>query len=177
MLAYLLVLVAVAYRLILPGLHPTWWHFTPLAASLLFFGAKQPRSRMWIPLALGFAGDLALNLFVYHFRLGPEVLVSLAYYAGVLALGSLLKKNPSMLRVAGASLTMSVGFFVISNFASWLSMTDVYPRSFGGLMTCYVAAIPFFRGTLAGDLFFSMVFFGIAAIATSREAAHERISA
>ncbi len=174
MLAFVLVLLAVVYRV---APHPTWWNFTPLAASLLFFGAKQPRTRMWIPLALAFAADLGLNLFVYHYRVGPEILVSLAFYAGVLGLGSVLKRNPSMLRVAGASLTMSVGFFVISNFAAWLSMTDLYPRSFAGLMEAYVAAIPFFRGTLAGDMFFSLVFFGIAAILTSREAAHARIAA
>ena len=62
MLAYLLVLIAVAYRLILPSLHPTWWHFTPLAASLLFFGAKQPRARMWIPYAVMPIGLALLSL-------------------------------------------------------------------------------------------------------------------
>jgi uncharacterized protein DUF6580 len=174
MLAFVFVILAVVYRV---APHPTWWNFTPLAAALLFFGAKQPRTRIWIPLALAFAADLALNLFVYHYRVGPEILVSLAFYAGVLGLGSLLKHNPSMLRVVGASLTMSVGFFLISNFASWLSMVGVYPRSLAGLMDAYVAGIPFFRGTLAGDLFFSLVFFGIAAVVAHREAAHEHIAA
>jgi len=28
---------------------------------------------------------------------------------------------------------------------------DLYPRTLDGLATCYIAAIPFFRNTLAGD--------------------------
>ena len=47
MLAYLFVLLAVAIRF-LP--HP--FAFTPVGASLLFFGASAPRKRAWIPLAL-----------------------------------------------------------------------------------------------------------------------------
>ena len=169
MLAYIFIVLAVAFRF-MP--HPTWWNLTPLAASLLFFGAKQPRSRMWFPLALAFAADHALNVFVWHYRVGAETLVSLAYYAGVLFLGGWLKNNSSMLRVVGASLTMSVSFFLISNFASWLAMPGLYPRSVAGVLECYVAGIPFFRGTLAGDLFFSVAFFGIAALLASRESEH-----
>jgi hypothetical protein len=30
-----------------------------------------------------------------------------------------------------------------------------------GLMTCYAMAIPFFRGTLAGDLVFTAVLFAV----------------
>jgi|SRR5579859_701766 len=170
MLAYVFIVLAVGYRF-LP--HPTWWNFTPLAASLLFFGAKQPRARMWFPLMLAFGADLALNVFVWHYRVGAETLVSLAYYAGVLFLGGWLKNNSSTLRIVGASLTMSVGFFLISNFASWITMTALYPRSLAGLMECYAAGLPFFRyGTLPGDLFFSAVFFGIAALVASRESEH-----
>ena len=169
MLAYIFVVLAVGYRF-MP--HPGWWNLTPLAASLLFFGAKQPRARLWMPLVVAFLADLALNVFVYHYRVGLESLVSVAYYAGVLLLGGVLKKNSSTLRVVGASVTMSVGFFLVSNFSSWLAMPGLYSRTLAGLVECYVAGIPFFRGTLAGDLFFSAVFFGIAAYVAGREAEH-----
>jgi hypothetical protein len=36
----------------------------------------------------------------------------------------------------------------------------MYPRSFSGLMECYLLAIPFFRNTILGDLFYTGVFFG-----------------
>ena len=46
-LAYLFVLLGIAMRF-MP--HP--WMFTPVAASLLFFGARGPRRMLWVPLAL-----------------------------------------------------------------------------------------------------------------------------
>jgi hypothetical protein len=35
-----------------------------------------------------------------------------------------------------------------------------YPPTLSGLAECYVAAIPFFQNTLAGDLLFSALLFG-----------------
>ena len=54
MLPYLFVLFAIAVRF-LPfagplNVLPHAWHFTPLAASLLFFGARGSRRQMWVPL-------------------------------------------------------------------------------------------------------------------------------
>jgi hypothetical protein len=37
----------------------------------------------------------------------------------------------------------------------------MYPKTLAGLMTCYAMAIPFFRGTLAGDLVFTAVLFAV----------------
>jgi hypothetical protein len=42
----------------------------------------------------------------------------------------------------------------------------MYPKTIAGLMTCYAAAIPFFRRGVAGDLLFTAVMFGIPAIVT-----------
>jgi hypothetical protein len=36
----------------------------------------------------------------------------------------------------------------------------MYPMSAAGLAACYVAAIPFFQNTVAGDLFYTGVLFG-----------------
>ena len=35
-----------------------------------------------------------------------------------------------------------------------------YPSTLGGLVICYVEALPFLKYTLASDLFFGMVLFG-----------------
>jgi len=43
-------------------------------------------------------------------------------------------------------------FFIISNFGVWLNW---YPRSFEGLMQCYLLALPFYTRTLMGDLIFA----------------------
>ncbi len=58
------------------------------------------------------------------------------------------------LTIAGAIL-----FFVVTNFGVWL-LFNTYPKNAHGLFQCYVAAIPYFRGTLCGDLIGSAILFG-----------------
>jgi hypothetical protein len=48
--------------------------------------------------------------------------------------------------------------FIISDFGVWLG--SLYPHTWQGLTTCYVAALPFLRNELMGDLFYSGLLFG-----------------
>jgi hypothetical protein len=162
MLPYLFVLLAIAVRF-LPfagNVLPHAWHFTPLAASLLFFGARGSRRRMWIPLVLLAATDVILTRFIYNFPITWDQFVTWAWYAAILWLGTNLREKAGFWRVAGAAVTSSVSFFLISNFAVWAAFPQMYPRSFGGLMASYAAGLPFFRGTATSDLFFSFAMFG-----------------
>ncbi len=154
MLAYLYVVLAVVVRF-LP--HPL--NFTPVGASLLFFGARRPLRQMWIPVALLAAADVVLTR-RYGYSFGADYLITWAWYAGAVALGSLLRTKVNLPRLVGASLALSVSFFVLSNLAVWASGA-MYPLTGPGLVTCYVAALPFFRNTLAGDLVFTGVAFGL----------------
>lgn len=163
MLPYLFVLLAIAVRF-LPfagplNFLPHAWHFTPVAASLLFFGAKGSRRQMWIPVALFAAADVVLTKFVYGYALSWDMLVTFAWYAAILWLGTNLREKSGPVRVVGAALTSSVSFFLISNFAVWASWPQMYPHSLNGLMMSYAAGLPFFRGTVESDLFFSIAFF------------------
>ena len=164
MLAYLFVLLAIAVRF-LPftgplSVLPHAWHFTPLGASLLFFGARGARRQMWIPLALMAATDVVLTRFIYAYSLSWDQLVTWAWYAAILWLGTNLREKSGFWRVVGAAATTSVSFFVISNFAVWAAWTQMYPRTFSGLMMSYAAGLPFFRATAESDLFFSLAMFG-----------------
>lgn len=164
MLPYLFVLLAIAVRF-LPfagsfNVLPHAWHFTPLAASLLFFGARGSRRQLWVPLVLFAATDVILTKVMYSYVLTWDHLVTWAWYAAILMLGTTLREKSGWLRVIGAALASSVSFFLISNFAVWAAWPDMYPRGFNGLMLSYAAGIPFFRGTLESDLFFSLAFFG-----------------
>jgi hypothetical protein len=164
MLPYLFVLLAIAVRF-LPFLGPLnvlphAWHFTPVAASLLFFGARGSRRQMWVPLLLFAATDIILTKFVYSYALSWDTLVTFAWYAAILWLGTNLREKSGPTRVIGAALASSVSFFLISNFAVWAAWSQMYPRSLNGLMMSYVAGIPFFRGTVESDLFFSIAMFG-----------------
>jgi hypothetical protein len=169
MLAYLFVIIAAGLRF-LP--HP--FHFTPVGAALLFFGAYRRKREMWIPVAVLVASDLLLNRFVYNIPLHADQLVVWAWYAGAIAIGMLLRKQLSAPRVAGASLSASISFYLISNFAVWATY-EMYPKTWQGLLACYAAAVPFFRNTVVSDLVFSAVLFSVPlAIAAAR---HEKATA
>jgi hypothetical protein len=170
MLPYIFVLLAIAVRF-LPfagplNVLPHAWHFTPLAASLLYFGARGSRRQMWIPFLMFAATDVVLTKYIYAFTFSWDHLVTWAWYAAILWLGTNLREKTTFLRVIGAALTSSISFFVISNFAVWAAWPQMYPRSFAGLMTSYELAIPFFRGTVQSDLFFSIAFFYVPALVT-----------
>jgi hypothetical protein len=164
MLPYLFILLAIAVRF-LPfagplNFLPHAWHFTPVAASLLFFGARGSRRQLWIPLVLFSAADVILTKFAYSYALSWDQLVTCAWYAAILWLGTNLREKSGPVRVVGAALASSVSFFLISNFAVWAVWSQMYPRSLSGLMMSYAAGIPFFRGTVESDLFFSIAMFG-----------------
>jgi hypothetical protein len=167
MLAYLFILLAIAVRF-LPfagplNVLPHAWHFTPVAASLLFFGARGSRRQMWVPVALFAATDVILTKFIYSYALSWDLLVTFAWYAAILWLGTNLREKSGPMRVVGAALASSVSFFLISNFAVWAAWPQMYPRSVNGLMMSYAAGLPFFRGTVESDLFFSIAFFSMPA--------------
>jgi len=153
MLAYLFVVFAFGFRFL-----PQTLGFTPVAASLLFFGARGEKRRMWIPLALMVTSDVLLNTFRYAYPLTWDLFVTWAWYAAILWLGTNLRENARPLRVIGAALASSVSFFLISNFTVWLSGT-MYPITLSGLTVCYSMGLPFFRRGLESDLLFTCVMF------------------
>lgn len=154
MLAYFFVLFAIAVRF-LP--HP--FAFTPVAAALLFFGARGSRRQLWIPVALLAMSDVVLTKFVYSYVFSWDHYVTIAWYALIIWGGTKLREHQRPLPVLGAALASSVSFFAISNFAVWAAWTDMYPRTVHGLMTSYAAGLPFFRRSMEGDLLFTAAMF------------------
>ena len=163
MLPYLFVLFAVAVRLAIPYMPTHPWHFTPVAASLLFFGARVSRRQLWIPVALLALSDVVLSKFVYHYAVDASQLVSWAWYAAIVLLGTRLHNNERPLWIGAAAFASPISFFLVSNFASWASM-PMYPKTFAGLMTSYTLGLPFFKNDLIGTLFFSAVFFAVPVV-------------
>jgi len=172
MLAYLFVALAVAFRFVH---HPV--AFTPVGASLLYFGARQPRSRIWIPLAALMVSDLVLTRFSYGYPFVADQLVIWAWYAAIMLLGGMLSKNSSVPRLATAALGTAMSFFIVSNFAVWATWRNLYPATLSGLMACYAAALPFFRNEVAADVLFTAVFFLVGAAVAHRREADHRIAA
>lgn len=153
MLAYVFILFAIAVRF-LP--HPM--AFTPVGAALLFFGARGPRHRAWVPLALLAASDVLLTTMVYRYPFSWDHFVTWAWYAAMLWLGSTIRQSAGPIRILATALAGSVSFFLISNFAVWAAW-NMYPRTFSGLMLCYDAGVPFFSRAVVGDLLFVSLMF------------------
>ena len=133
---------------------------------MALFGAAYFAKKHWaivVPLIAFWLSSLILDNTVYAGFYEGFVFVSqpMVYVALVLivALGWFMLKKVNIVNLLGASLSASGIFFLVSNFGSWLS-TGLYPKTFAGLMSCYAAGIPFFGGTLAGDLFYVAVLFG-----------------
>ncbi|GIV31366.1 MAG: hypothetical protein KatS3mg029_0717 [Saprospiraceae bacterium] len=165
LLTVIIVLVA-AFRLLpyVADFH-FLYNFSPIAAMALF-GAAYFRSKWMafgIPMLALWVSNLILdNVFLAEYYDGFVAVGNAEVYLSFLlvgVLGFLLLKKVTPMRVAGASLGASVLFFIVSNLFVWLQGT-MYPLTWEGLVACYVAAIPFFWNTLAGDLFFCALMFG-----------------
>lgn len=131
--------------------HPA--NFAPVAAVALFAGAILPRRwAIAAPVTAMVTSDLIIGL---H----PLVLFTWGSFALIAFASNRLLHNPGLIRVGLGSLGASLLFYVVTNFGVW-AQGLMYPMNFGGLVHSYVNALPFFRGTFTGDLFYSGVLFG-----------------
>ncbi len=166
-----LILLAAATRLV-----PHAWNFAPMGAMALFGAAhfEQKRYAFIIPILAVWLSDLFLNNVIYQqyyptftwFGEGIAYLYG-AYILMALVGTQLFKKAVNVPLVFGGAISSSVLFFLISNFGCWIGST-MYSQDLTGLIACYTAGIPFFQGTLIGDLLFSGVLFGSFALIQSR---------
>src|SRR4029077_5213244 len=153
-----IVLAAGALRIV-P--HPI--NFTPIGALALFGGAyfSSKRAAVAVPLLSLVAGDIFTGL---H-RLIPYVYAS---FLVSVAIGFWLRPKKSASRIGGATVAGAIQFFLITNFALWASSIGSYPKNLGGLVACYIAGLPLFWNTLAGDAFYVALLFGGMALAQKR---------
>jgi hypothetical protein len=148
--ALLVAIVTAAALRLVP--HPP--NFSPIGAMALFSGAYL--GRRWLafaaPLAAMLLSDAVLGFY-------DGFWITYLAVALIALLGSLALQRRTALRIGLAAVAGSVLFFLVSNFGTW-SLSGMYPHSGAGLAACYIAAIPFFQNTLAGDLFYTALLFG-----------------
>jgi hypothetical protein len=158
-LAILMVLGAGIYRLV-----PHPWNVAPISAMALCGGMYLgKRYALILPLAAMFLSDIVLG-----FTNVTPFVYACFIVAGLMGLW--LRNHKQLGWVAGATLAGSVLFYLVTNFAHW-ALTGMYPKTAAGLWQCYVAALPFFGGTLAGDALFVAGFVAAMELA-SRPAKH-----
>ena len=148
-LIFAMIVLASALRL---APHP--WNFTPVGAIALLSGAmvRDRRLAFLFPVLVMFATDLIIGFN----RLSPLVYAS--FLLSVM-IGRFLKQNRSFLRIGGATFLSALQFFLITNFGVWAFLNS-YPRTGAGLAACYLAGVPFFWNTLAGDAVYATLLFG-----------------
>jgi hypothetical protein len=183
LLAAALAVPAVLIPLAPPDVRP--WGFAAFGAIGLFAAARGGRLGLPVALALVLGGKLAfdfLNYFAaqYDARFAEmywpfsDPAMELTLYASLAlypAIGwAALRRTANPAAVAAAALSASVLFFLVTNFASWIAQDLPYPRTPAGLLQSYQLALPFWRGTVASDLFFTAVLFGLHAALASRPA-------
>lgn len=148
--AAILTIIGILARL-LP--HPA--NFTTMGGSAVFSGSKIPRPINYLlPMAVMFITDIFLG---FHKTM---IFVYGSFIIGIFIAERLLKGKPSYSRIAAVCLANSTIFFILTNFGVWL-MTNLYPKTALGLFQCFTMAIPFWRGTILGDLIFGVGFIAV----------------
>jgi len=149
LLALLMITVAAALRI---APHP--WNFTPIGAMALFSGAviRDRRLAFLFPLLALFAGDVFVGLY-------KIMIVIYASFAINIAIGFWLRDRRTIARIGLATFLCAAQFFLVSNFAIWIYY-DTYPKTLGGLGTCYLVGLPLFWNTLGGDALYAVLLFG-----------------
>jgi len=155
-------------------------NFAPIEAIALFGGACFARRGLafLVPMAAMLLADLALGLlrgesylaYVSSSAYLPSLLANYLSIAATVALAFGLRGRVNGARVLGYSLAGPVLFFLVSNFAVWLTafLVPGYPACSTGLLPCYVAALPFFKTTVLSTLAYSALLFGGFALLRSR---------
>ena len=139
--------------------HPP--NFAPITALALFGAVYLDKKHAFlVPLIALLISDYFIGFYSgMTWIYGSFVVISF--------IGLWLRNHQGVLQTIGAALAGSILFFIVTNFGVWIS-TSMYPQTFVGFTECYVAAIPFFRNTLLGDMLYVGVIFGLFEMAKRR---------
>lgn len=146
----LLVILGIATRFL-----PHHANFTAIGAIALFGGLYLPkRWAIILPLLAMFVSDIFIGFYTWQ-------IMAAVYGSFVLmgVIGLFVRKNKKFHTVLGGTLLGSILFFLITNWAVW-EFGTMYMHNFSGLMQSYTMALPFFRNSLLGDLFYVGVLVG-----------------
>jgi hypothetical protein len=146
----LIVLIGTISRLV-----PHVPNFAPITAIALFSGVYLPKKyAIILPLVSVLLSDLII---------GFDTTTLIAVYASFILSGLIglwIRSHKSPVNIFVGTVGASMLFFIITNLAVWLNPVSWYTKDLNGLIACYINAIPFFRNTLLGDLFYTGAFFG-----------------
>ena len=142
--------IVIILALSLTRLIPHPWNFSPMIAVGVFSGFyfRQLYLSLFVVIFSMFIGDLFLGfhslMFFTYVALAITVLIGLSV------------KHLKFTEILYSGLASSACFFIITNFGAWLTL-EMYEKTFNGLISAYILAIPFFHNTLISTLFYLVV--------------------
>jgi hypothetical protein len=138
-----------------------WSGFSPVFAIALFAGLviRQKEMSFLLPLAALFISDVLI-----HFMFQQGWFPYSGFYKGqwlnyvlllLCTLTGWYMKGKNYAGLAAGAIVAPTLYFLASNFVVWVNTTEaVYAKSFSGLLTCYEAALPFYRNSLFATFVF-----------------------
>ena len=168
-------------------------NFAPVAALALFAGYyfRSPLMALALPLCVMAISDHFIGVYQPLVMSSVYVMLALPVAARYFLRECCPFGGRRSIGVVGwacgllaCNLAASLLFFGVTNGAHWWHWANdprpMYDFSVAGLTQCYIQALPFFRYTLAGDLFFAVALFGgygvCASLAAARSNPPRRIS-
>lgn len=131
-------------------------NFTPIIAIALFGGVYFPkRKALIIPIMTMFISDMFIGF--YDIKLMASVYIS---FLLCVILGFWVKRRKKWYIILGSSIVSSLLFFLITNLSVWI-FTSWYDKNLSGLLECFIMALPFFKNSVLGDMFYVIIFFGV----------------
>lgn len=142
--------------------HPS--NVAPMVALAVMTGLLSTKKTMLlVPIIATIVTDLVLGFSpILTWVYGSYAVIAVLFFV-------LRRKNTplSLSKVIPFSLFSATFFYLVTNFGVWLT-TEMYQKTFEGLIQCYVMALPFFRNALVGDVFYGVVFYGLFLFLASR---------
>ena len=161
--------IALLVTLILFRLVPHPANFAPVGAIALMGGLYLgKRWALLLPVAALLVSDFFLNT-----QMGTPLFAwgRLVDYAAFLMIGlcGLRLRDAGQTKKLIAAFATPFFFFFLSNLGVWLFGLGIggvpYAKDLSGLLTCFIAALPFLSGTVLGDWGFMALFAAVLMLA------------
>lgn len=158
----LMVILAVLVRTLNINHITEWVTFTPIGAVAMFSGTylKDRWKAFLVPIVTVFISDLVLNYaWFHHFVLVDSSSVVVYATLAIMVLIGTYIKNVNVATVIGASLLSVLMHWLLTDIDPWLNGTT-YAKGIVGYGQSLIAALPFEKSLLLGNLIFGAILYG-----------------
>jgi len=169
-----LILAVAVFRVLRATKFPELPNFSPVMALAFCGGIFLPGALAWvIPMAAVVLADLGLSWALGYDVSGLWQIVNLACLAAAIGAGRWLAARGSfgLGSFVGLLIATGVGFYLVSNAATWL-VSPEYAKTLGGFLQAETVGLPgylptwvFLRNSLVSDLLFGGLILAVRALA------------